>query len=94
MKNFAFLLSSLCCRTKLLYFGFCLFCQAAERVLSSVCGNQLNALFLGNAPYGYLKYKFPESVRQRDGVVGAKVYVLTSNMLFVVLLNILRCINF
>jgi hypothetical protein len=48
-------------------------CQAAERVLSSLCGNQMNTLFLGNAPYGYLKYKYPESVRQRDGLAGAKV---------------------
>ncbi|XP_052791718.1 39S ribosomal protein L46, mitochondrial-like isoform X2 [Mya arenaria] len=33
--------------------------QAAERSLVSTCGEELDAIFLGNAPCGYHKYKMP-----------------------------------
>ncbi|XP_059808834.1 39S ribosomal protein L46, mitochondrial [Hypanus sabinus] len=47
--------------------------QTAERTLSTVSGNQLQAVFLGNAPSGFYKYKYPKAV-QTPSNVGAKVF--------------------
>ncbi|KAM4677399.1 large ribosomal subunit protein mL46 [Discoglossus pictus] len=48
--------------------------QTAERALSTLSDNQeIQAHFLGNAPCGFYKYKFPKSVRTED-MVGAKVF--------------------
>lgn len=47
--------------------------ETAERALASLPGNQLKATFLGNAPCGFYKYKFPKSVR-KESQVGAKVF--------------------
>nr|KAG5704306.1 hypothetical protein BaRGS_012615 [Batillaria attramentaria] len=45
--------------------------QAAERVLSDNCGNSVKASFLGNAPCGFLQYRFPPNA----GIgTGAKVF--------------------
>ena len=33
--------------------------QAAERTLTHTCGDSVDALFTGNAPSGFYKYKFP-----------------------------------
>ncbi|XP_072133802.1 large ribosomal subunit protein mL46 [Mobula birostris] len=47
--------------------------QTAERTLSTVSGNELQAVFLGNAPSGFCKYKYPKAVRTPSNV-GAKVF--------------------
>lgn len=44
--------------------------QTAERILHQYCGEKMKSLFLGNAPCGYHKYKYP---RDAD-VFGAKVF--------------------
>ncbi|CAN8001275.1 unnamed protein product, partial [Ixodes hexagonus] len=47
--------------------------QTAERALAEVCGSNLEAQFLGNAPAGCYKYRYPAEF-QKDGIVGAKVF--------------------
>ena len=47
--------------------------QAAEEALRELCGDKLDAAYMGNAPCGFYKYKFPKSVADASGVVGAKV---------------------
>ncbi|XP_076313599.1 mitochondrial ribosomal protein L46 isoform X2 [Tachypleus tridentatus] len=47
--------------------------QAAERVLYETCGKNLKAIFLGNAPAGFYKYKYPKAARG-NGILGAKVF--------------------
>lgn len=47
--------------------------QAAERALATICGNELNAVFIGNAPCGFYKYRFPKLKPASDDFVGAKV---------------------
>ncbi|XP_013775908.1 39S ribosomal protein L46, mitochondrial-like [Limulus polyphemus] len=47
--------------------------QAAERVLYETCGHNLKAIFLGNAPAGFYKYKYPKAARG-NGILGAKVF--------------------
>ncbi|XP_038668845.1 39S ribosomal protein L46, mitochondrial isoform X2 [Scyliorhinus canicula] len=47
--------------------------QTAERALSALSGNELQTAFLGNAPAGFYKYKYPKAMRTSDNV-GAKVF--------------------
>lgn len=47
--------------------------QTAERALSTVSGGNLQVRFLGNAPCGFYKYKFPKAARTEDSI-GAKVF--------------------
>lgn len=47
--------------------------QTAERALASLPGAELQGTFLGNAPCGFYKYRFPQNV-QTESSVGAKVF--------------------
>ncbi|XP_076880967.1 large ribosomal subunit protein mL46 [Brachyhypopomus gauderio] len=47
--------------------------QTAERALAGLPGAELKATFLGNAPCGFYKYKFPQNVRSEKRM-GAKVF--------------------
>ncbi|KAM9313051.1 large ribosomal subunit protein mL46 [Gastrophryne carolinensis] len=47
--------------------------ETAERALSTFSGNHAVAKFLGNAPCGFYKYKFPKTMRTED-MLGAKVF--------------------
>ncbi|XP_051560489.1 39S ribosomal protein L46, mitochondrial-like [Myxocyprinus asiaticus] len=47
--------------------------QTAERALASLPGADLKATFLGNAPCGFYKYRYPKDI-QKEGNVGAKVF--------------------
>ncbi|XP_029647822.1 39S ribosomal protein L46, mitochondrial isoform X3 [Octopus sinensis] len=44
--------------------------ETAERVLRELCGEEINGIFLGNAPCGFYKYKYPPNHEN----VGAKVF--------------------
>ena len=48
--------------------------QTAERTLHTVVGPSIEARFLGNAPWGYYKYKYPKSLRRESGAIGGKVF--------------------
>ena len=48
--------------------------QCAERTLSELCGNTFTAAFMGNAPCGFLKYRY--SSKKTEEFVGAKVYFI------------------
>ena len=53
--------------------------QTAERALSQhVSGVQTK--FLGNAPWGVHTIKYPQSVRQKKGVLGVKVFFFKAQM--------------
>ncbi|XP_075714309.1 large ribosomal subunit protein mL46 [Rhinoderma darwinii] len=47
--------------------------QTAERALFNLSENRIEAYFLGNAPCGFYKYKFPKTMRNED-LMGAKVF--------------------
>ncbi|XP_016307749.1 39S ribosomal protein L46, mitochondrial-like isoform X2 [Sinocyclocheilus anshuiensis] len=47
--------------------------QTAERALASLPGADKKATFLGSAPCGFYKYKYPKEI-QKEGSVGAKVF--------------------
>ena len=49
--------------------------QTAERTLHTVVGPNVEARFLGNAPWGYYKYKYPKSLRRESGAIGGKVWL-------------------
>lgn len=46
--------------------------QTAERVLQERCGASVNAVWYGNAPCGFYKYKYP--LAERKETVGAKIF--------------------
>ncbi|ESO13090.1 hypothetical protein HELRODRAFT_159694 [Helobdella robusta] len=46
--------------------------QTAERILQQFCGSELNVHFLGNAPCGFMKYKYPPNTYKN--FIGAKVF--------------------
>lgn len=53
--------------------------QTAERALDEVCGSGLEVRFLGNAPAGCYKYRYPAEF-QKDGIVGAKVFFFKAQL--------------
>lgn len=52
--------------------------QTAERVVKEKCGESLDVMFLGNAPCGFFKYKYPAA--QRKDTVGAKIFFFRSTL--------------
>lgn len=54
--------------------------QTAERVLQEKCGENIKSKFLGNAPCGFYKYKYPK-VARKDTTVGAKIFFFKAEFL-------------
>ncbi|XP_052515342.1 39S ribosomal protein L46, mitochondrial [Budorcas taxicolor] len=54
--------------------------QTAERTLVTLSENNLEAKFLGNAPCGHYKFKFPQAVRA-EGSLGAKIFFFKALLL-------------
>ncbi|XP_014246760.1 39S ribosomal protein L46, mitochondrial [Cimex lectularius] len=52
--------------------------ETAERVVKEKLGNSMVVKFLGNAPSGFYKYKYPKSVSNR--VVGAKIFFFKAQL--------------
>ncbi|XP_076980269.1 large ribosomal subunit protein mL46 isoform X2 [Tamandua tetradactyla] len=52
----------------------------AERTLTILSENNMEAKFLGNAPCGHCKFKFPQSVR-KDYNLGAKIFFFKALLL-------------
>lgn len=50
--------------------------QTCERLVQETCGGDLKVKFIGNAPCGFYKYKYPKTVR-KEGFIGAKVCKLS-----------------
>ncbi|KAL1138481.1 hypothetical protein AAG570_008544 [Ranatra chinensis] len=53
--------------------------DTAERVLKDKCGNLLKAKFLGNAPCGFYKYKYPKA--KQGETMGAKIFFFKAQIL-------------
>lgn len=54
--------------------------QAAERVLIETCGTNLQTKFLGNAPVGFYKYRYPKSANCRQ-CIGMKIFFFKAQLL-------------
>lgn len=54
--------------------------QAAERVLRESCGDGIQAKFMGNAPCGFYKYRYPKSA-QKAPAVGMKIFFFKAQLL-------------
>lgn len=54
--------------------------DTAERVLQEKCGPNIQAKFLGNAPFGFYKYRYPKVVRCGDSV-GSKIFFFKAQLL-------------
>jgi len=54
--------------------------QAAERVLSSTCGDSVEAKFIGNAPCGFEKYKYNIKNPSPERAIGAKVFYFKAQL--------------
>lgn len=47
--------------------------QTAERILNEKCGD-INVKYFGNAPCGFYKFKYPKDMRDKDDIIGAKIF--------------------
>ncbi|EPY85575.1 39S ribosomal protein L46, mitochondrial-like protein [Camelus ferus] len=54
--------------------------QTAERSLANLSENNMEAKFLGNAPCGHYKFKFPQAVRT-ESRLGAKIFFFKALLL-------------
>jgi large subunit ribosomal protein L46 len=54
--------------------------QAAERVLRDNCGSNLQSKFMGNAPCGFYKYRYPKSANIEQSV-GMKVFFFKAQLI-------------
>ncbi|XP_054268103.1 39S ribosomal protein L46, mitochondrial [Macrosteles quadrilineatus] len=54
--------------------------QAAERVLKENCGPNLQTRFMGNAPCGYYKYRYPKGAKVKEAV-GAKIFFFKAQLI-------------
>lgn len=52
----------------------------AERTLATLSENNMEAKFLGNAPCGHYKFKFPQAIRTENSI-GAKVFFFKALLL-------------
>jgi len=52
--------------------------ETAERAVSEVCGEGAKVQVVGNAPWGFYKYKYPR--KHRGETVGAKVFVFKGHL--------------
>ena len=50
--------------------------QAAEKAIKQCCGSQIKVAHLGNAPFGFHKYKYPTDVQNKLGTYGAKIWFM------------------
>lgn len=53
--------------------------QTAERVLNEVCGKNLQTRFLGNAPCGFYKFRYPRTVNGNN--IGMKIFFFKAQLL-------------
>lgn len=54
--------------------------QAAERVLLETCGTNMQTKFLGNAPVGFYKYRYPKSANCQQSI-GMKIFFFKAQLL-------------
>lgn len=47
--------------------------DCAERIVKEKCGSHLQVKIMGNAPFGFYKYRYPRAVRKGESV-GAKIF--------------------
>lgn len=54
--------------------------QAAKRAIVNVCGTEMEVKFLGNAPCGFYRYRYPNKMVKDGEPVGAKVFFFPARL--------------